>query len=71
MLKYRIIERIGDKNIYEYIPEGNLRPGSLALYDSGKKEIITDSPDDIKGLYRGHAFCGIDITKDEGTVAWY
>ncbi len=71
MLKYRIISRENGRNLYEYIPEGNWRPGYVAIHDDGMREIVEDSPDDFKGIYRGQAFSGIDISKDQGTVAWY
>lgn len=71
MLKYRIVNRENGRNVYEYCPDGDGRPGLIAIHDNGQREIIEDSPDDFKGIYRGHAFCGIDTTKDDGTVAWY
>lgn len=71
MLKYRIVNRENGRNLYEYRPEGNERPGLVAIHDDGKREIVRDSEDDYKGIYRGMAFCGIDIRKDYGTVAWY
>ncbi|MBR2547767.1 MAG: hypothetical protein IKF07_06220 [Eubacterium sp.] len=69
MLTYRIISRKNGRNVYEYIPEGDLRPGVIAIHDDGTREIVRDSEDDFKGVYRGMAFCGIDISKDTGTVA--
>ena len=71
MLTYRIVSRNQGRNLYEYIPEGNSRPGYVAIYDDGTREIVEDSEDDFKGIYRGHAFSGIDTSKDYGTVAWY
>lgn len=71
MLRYEIVSRENGKNIFAYFPEGNGLPGLIAIYDNGNLEIIEDSPDDFKGIYRGHAFYGIDISKDSGTVAWY
>ena len=71
MLRYQIVSRDNGRNVYEYRPDGEGRPGIIAIHDNGKREIIQDSPDDIKGIYRGHAFCGIDLSKDSGTVAWY
>ena len=71
MLKYRIISRENGRNLYEYRPDGNGRPGLVAIHDDGTKEIVKDSEDDFKGIYRGMALQHIDITKDSGTVAWY
>ena len=71
MLKYKIIERENGKNLYEYRPDGTGRPGLVALYDDGRREMVKDSEDDFKGIYRGMAFSGIDIKQDSGTVAWY
>ena len=71
MLRYKIISRENGWNLYEYRPEGEGRPGIIAIHDNGKCKIIDDSPDDFKGIYRGHAFWGIDISRDSGTVAWY
>ena len=71
MLKYRIVSRENGRNLYEYRPDGNGRPGFIAIHDNGKREIVKDSEDDVNGIYRGHAFSGIDISKDAGTIAWY
>ena len=71
MLRYKLIEHKNGRYLYEYVPEGHLRPGLLALHENGEREIVKDSEDDYAGIYRGQAFCGIDITKEEGTVAWY
>ena len=71
MLKYEIVSRENGKHIYKYYPDGIGRPGVIAICDNGNCEIIEDSPDDLNGIYRGHAFGGIDITKNKGTVAWY
>ena len=70
MLVYRLIEKTLEKKVYEYIPEGNMRPGQVAFHADGELEIIKDSEDDIKGYYRGHAFSGIDIERENGVVAW-
>ncbi len=71
MLRYQIVSRENGRNVYEYRPDGDGRPGFIAMHDNGRREIIEDSPDDFMGLYRGHAFSGIDISRDSGTVAWY
>ncbi|MBR2674303.1 MAG: hypothetical protein IKE52_02465 [Mogibacterium sp.] len=71
MLKYRLVKRENGKNLYEYMPDGNGRPGLVALHDNGTREIVSDSPDDFKRVYMSHAFSGIDINKDVGIVAWY
>ena len=70
MLTYRLIEQTDKKYIYEYTPEGNLRPGRVAFYSNGEMELIYDSEDDVKGYYRGHAFNGIEVGKESGVVAW-
>ena len=70
MLTYLLIEETTGRKVYEYYPEGNLNPGKVAFYSNGDKVLIEDSEDDFKGYYRGHAFSGIDQTKQQGTVAW-
>lgn len=71
MLRYRLVENNNGRYLYEYRPEGDLRPGFVALHTDGTREIVKDSEDDFKGIYRGQAFRGIDLKKTEGTVAWY
>ena len=69
MLRYQIVSRENGRNVYEYRPDGDGRPGFIAMHDNGRREIIEDSPDDFMGLYRGHAFSGIDISRDSGTIS--
>lgn len=72
MLEYKLVSETNEKKIYEFYPEGNKsKPGKIALYANGEREMIQESSDDIKRYYAGHAFAGIDQTKESGTVAWY
>lgn len=70
MLRYRLIEQKNGRYLYEFVPEGNLDPGLVAFHANGSLEIVKDSKDDPFGIYRGHAFCGIKIPIDSGTIAW-
>ncbi|MDD3186606.1 MAG: hypothetical protein PHT76_15050 [Anaerostipes sp.] len=71
MLTYKRICQKNNELTYEFYPDGNLKaPGVVVFYLDGTKEILKDSEDDVKGYYSGHALNGIDITKENGTVAW-
>ena len=71
MLTFELESYENGRYVFIYYPNGDkTAPGRIAKYEDGKREIIHDSPADVKGYYRGHAFSGIDISKKEGTVAW-
>ena len=54
-----------------FYPEGWLREGVVAFYSDGRREVLINSEDDVKGYYAGHALSGIlSQNKDKGTVAW-
>lgn len=71
MLTYELESFENGRYVYVYYPDDNRNaPGRVALYKCGKKEVIEDSVDDVKGYYRGHAIWNIPIGEKEGTVAW-
>ena len=71
MLRYILESYENGIYIYVFYPEGNQRPGKVAHLPNGEREVIEESPDDFKGVYRGHALWGIPTGSKEGTVAWY
>lgn len=71
MLTYKLKKDESGVKIYEFFPEGSKRPGVVAFYDDGKREVLKESPDDQIGWYKGHALWGIDLSSAMGTVAWY
>ena len=70
MLDYKLIERTANRILYLFIPTGNKRPGKVAFYPDGRKEVIEDSPDDVKRYYATHALNDINVEKDEGYLIW-
>ena len=71
MLTFELESCKNGRYVFIYYPNGDKTiPGRIAIYTSGKREIIHDSPIDVKGYYRGHAFSGIHIHNQSGTVAW-
>lgn len=71
MLTFELIERTAEYVKFFFYPEGNLRPGIVAFYPDGSREVISESEDDFDGYYSGHALSGIlKLNKDKGTVAW-
>lgn len=71
MLKYKLDSCDDSTVTFAYFPEGTLSKGKVVFSISGERLSFEDSPDDPYGIYRYHAFSGIDISKDSGTVAWY
>ena len=71
MLTYRLLKEEDGAKFYTFKPEGTKRPGVVAFYENGDREVLRESPDDEIGWYKGHALWGIDINTDSGTVAWY
>jgi len=71
MLTFELLERTAEYVKYIFYPEGHLRPGIVIFYTDGTKDVIKESPDDIKRHYAGHALSGIlKQNKDKGTIAW-
>ncbi len=71
MLTFELESCENGRYVYVYYPDGNKdAPGRVALYEDDKREIISDSKDDVQGYYRGHALWGIPVGKKSGTVAW-
>ena len=72
MIKYKRISNNQQMTQYAFYPEGNIADeGIVAFYSNGKREVIKPSPVDVKSFYAGHALCGINLNKRQGTVAWY
>lgn len=72
MLEYRLISDENGIRKYAYYVEGIMdsEPGIVAFGDGRKKFRIKKAPSDDFGLYIGHAFSGIDVSRDSGCVAW-
>lgn len=71
MLRFRLIEYKDGRYIYAFMPD--LDPnavGIVAIYDNGDREVLEQSPIDVKQYYAGHALWGIPIGEESGTVAW-
>ena len=72
MLKYKLISKTENEFIYAYYPEGNANvPGIIAISADKKGRVIAESKDDLGKRYAFHAIHGIDVTREDGTVAWY
>ena len=71
MLTYALKKIENGARIYEFFPQGEKRPGVIAFYDNGEREVIKESPDDSIGWHKGHALWGIDTSLNNGTIAWY
>lgn len=72
MLKYKRVSSPKGTIRYEYYPEGDLtKPGIIEFQEGDKPKIVKESENDVKGYYAVHAIRGIDIGKENGTVAWY
>lgn len=72
MLTYTLLEINGDEYLYAYYPEGNKNAsGKVGLSMNGNKRIIEESAQDFGKRYANHALNGIDIQKENGTIAWY
>ncbi len=72
MLTYVLLEINGDEYVYVYYPDGNMNfPGKVGLSKNGSKRIIEESAQDLGKRYAYHALNGIDISKENGIVAWY
>lgn len=72
MLTYTLLEINGDEYIYAYYPEGNKSAsGKVGLSTNGNKRIIEESTQDFGKRYANHALKGIDIQKENRTIAWY
>lgn len=69
MLTYKIIERTEKVISYSFFPEGKGKPGRITFSTDGNVLDVVSSPDDEIGWCVPHAR-HIDITTDEGTVAW-
>lgn len=70
MLDYKLIERTIERILYTFTPEGSNNPGKVAFYSDGRKEVVEESPDDVKRYYANHALTGIDTERDFGCVMW-
>lgn len=72
MLTYEFLEKHDDEYVYCYYPEGDkVTPGKIGIKADGSKRIIEESENDFGKRYAHHAMKGIDITKKNGTIAWY
>ncbi len=60
MVISKLIKRTEDEIVYEYRPEGNLRPGYICVDLIAKKVEIEPSPDDKRHNYLDHAYHGIN-----------
>lgn len=73
MLKYRLISDENGIRKYAYYVEGVMdsEPGIVAFGKNKERMRIKKAPSDTVGWYIGHAFSGIDTSRDSGCVAWY
>ena len=69
MLKYKLIYKDDHVMRYEYYPAGDGDTG-IVEFINGDGRIIKDSKDDFDGFYSSHAL-HIDLSTEEGTIAWY
>ncbi len=60
MVTSKIIKRTEDEIIYEYLPEGNLRPGYIYIDLILNKVQVEPSPDDETHHYLDHVYFGIN-----------
>lgn len=72
MLTYVLKDIVNEIKSYYFYPEGNKNAEGIVSINTrtGDKRIDLDSPDDVKGYYAYHALCGIDLSKNNGTIAW-
>ena len=71
MLKYKLIYSDGKIRRYEFYPNGDeTNPGIVELSIEDEPKLLKESEADVKMYYAIHALHGIDISKENGTVAW-
>lgn len=78
MLRYELVDNVGNAMIYQYMPEGKGKPGTVSVnIKNGATNILDVSPDDFGGRYackliqRLERFFEQKAMPKEGFVAWY
>lgn len=71
MLTYRLEKRENGVSTYLFFPKGKEVFGKVVFDSSGEVLEVVDAANDVKRMYAVHAINGIDISEDEGMVAWY
>ena len=78
MLKYKLVNINGNAMIYQYMPEGNGKPGTVSINaKSGATNILEVSTDDIgrryayKLIQRLERYYERKAMPEEGVIAWY
>lgn len=65
MVISKLIKRTEDEIVYEYRPEGKLRPGYIYIDLNTMKVQVEVSPDDAAHTFLDHAYYGINLRYDE------
>ncbi len=60
MVVSKLIKRTDTEIVYEYLPEGNLRPGYIYIDLNTMKTQVEVSPDDYAKIFLKHACHGIN-----------
>lgn len=72
MLTFEFLTKESNEYIFAYYPEGDEEfPGKIGINNRNERRIIKESDKDIGKRYAYHAMKGIDISKKNGTIAWY
>ena len=70
MLTYRLDTRVNGISTYLFFPEGKELFGKVVFDSFGEVLEVVDAENDVKRMYAVHAIHGIDISRNEGIVAW-
>lgn len=71
MITFELLEYNNGRYVYSFSPDIDPKAkGKVAIYDNGNREVLEQSPVDVKQYYAGHALWGISAGEKTGTVAW-
>jgi len=72
MLTYKLIFQENGVLWYAFYPEGDETAAGIVEFVNGEPtRIVQESKNDFGHRYAYHAYYGIDLTRETGTIAWY